>query len=255
MKTRSRPRCARRRKKADSTWNCSASVRPRLARHPRAHRAAISGHPPHQRNARAHRHDLLGAAKDSGTGFRLCGSETHRQDPVPRSPPPSITTSAGVPPRELDKLEPPMSGRGEMVLPRRHPGNFRPIIMTKARRLKTICFTLEGLSSFATSLNSYYLYFYMRDQFGFGIKENLAFAALQRAGLYHRRLAGRALRPTPRLFHRAQDRFRADDSGADRRGAVASRERRDCRHRRCSTSACVFCGRPSRRSSARAAMP
>ena len=50
--------------------------------------------------------------------------------------------------------------------------------MNKARRLKTICFTLEGLSSFATSLNSYYLYFYMRDQFGFGIKENLAFAAL-----------------------------------------------------------------------------
>lgn len=49
--------------------------------------------------------------------------------------------------------------------------------MTNALRLKTICFTLEGLSSFATSLNSYYLYFYMRDQFGFGIKENLAFAA------------------------------------------------------------------------------
>lgn len=49
--------------------------------------------------------------------------------------------------------------------------------MNKARRLKTVCFTLEGLSSFATSLNSYYLYFYMRDQFGFGSKENLAFAA------------------------------------------------------------------------------
>jgi len=50
--------------------------------------------------------------------------------------------------------------------------------MNKARRLKAVCFTLEGLSSFATSLNSYYLYFYMRDQFGFGNKENLAFAAL-----------------------------------------------------------------------------
>ena len=49
--------------------------------------------------------------------------------------------------------------------------------MNNAPRLKTICFTLEGLSSFATSLNSYYLYFYMRDQFGFGNKENLAFAA------------------------------------------------------------------------------
>src|ERR1035438_2067084 len=64
-----------------------------------------------------------------------------------------------------------------MVLPRRHSGNSRPVIMNKARRLKTVCFTLEGLSSFATSLNSYYLYFYMRDQFGFGIKDNLAFAA------------------------------------------------------------------------------
>jgi MFS family permease len=49
--------------------------------------------------------------------------------------------------------------------------------MNKTRRLKTASFTLEGLSSFATSLNSYYLYFYMQDKFGFGIKDNLAFAA------------------------------------------------------------------------------
>src|ERR1035438_9649127 len=65
-----------------------------------------------------------------------------------------------------------------MVLPRRHSGNSRPVIMNKARRLKTVCFTLEGLSSFSTSLNSYYLYFYMRDVFGFDNKDNLAFAAL-----------------------------------------------------------------------------
>ena len=39
--------------------------------------------------------------------------------------------------------------------------------------VKTACFTFEGLSSFATSLNSYYLYFFMRDQFGFDNKENL----------------------------------------------------------------------------------
>ncbi len=51
------------------------------------------------------------------------------------------------------------------------------MITKAAQRVKTFCFTLEGTSSFATSLNSYYLYFYMRDQFGFGNKENLAFAA------------------------------------------------------------------------------
>ena len=62
---------------------------------------------------------------------------------------------------DLDTLQPPMSGAVKSgISSRRHPRNFRPIIMNKARRLKTICFTLEGLSSFATSLNSYYLYFY-----------------------------------------------------------------------------------------------
>src|ERR1017187_8804131 len=64
-----------------------------------------------------------------------------------------------------------------MVLPPRHSGNSRPVIMNKARRLKTVCFTLEGLSSFATSLNSYYLYFYMRDQFGFPPSPHLPFPA------------------------------------------------------------------------------
>ncbi|HXR47477.1 MAG TPA: MFS transporter [Candidatus Limnocylindrales bacterium] len=52
------------------------------------------------------------------------------------------------------------------------------MITKGGREVKRTCFTFEGLSSFATSLNSYYLYFYMRDQFGFGNKENLAFAAL-----------------------------------------------------------------------------
>jgi MFS family permease len=49
--------------------------------------------------------------------------------------------------------------------------------MTNGPRLKTICFTFEGLSSFATSLNSYYLYFYMGDEFGFTTKDKLALAA------------------------------------------------------------------------------
>src|SRR6202142_531462 len=44
--------------------------------------------------------------------------------------------------------------------------------------VKAVYFTLEGLSSFSTSLYSYYVYFLMRDEFGFGNKGNLAFAAL-----------------------------------------------------------------------------
>ena len=49
--------------------------------------------------------------------------------------------------------------------------------MNQGQRIKTACFTFEGLSSFATSLYSYYLYFFMRDEFGFDNKRNLAFAA------------------------------------------------------------------------------
>ena len=47
-----------------------------------------------------------------------------------------------------------------------------------SRQFKTVCFTMEGLSSFSVSLYSYYIYFLMRDQFGFSGKDNLAFAAL-----------------------------------------------------------------------------
>ncbi|HTQ51778.1 MAG TPA: MFS transporter [Candidatus Acidoferrales bacterium] len=52
------------------------------------------------------------------------------------------------------------------------------MITKGGREVKRACFAFEGLSSFATSLNSYYLYFYMRDRFGFDNKHNLAFAAL-----------------------------------------------------------------------------
>jgi predicted MFS family arabinose efflux permease len=52
------------------------------------------------------------------------------------------------------------------------------MITKGGRELKTACFVLEGLSSFATAFNSYYLYFYIRDEFGFDNKYNLAFAAL-----------------------------------------------------------------------------
>lgn len=45
------------------------------------------------------------------------------------------------------------------------------------RKIKISCFTLEGLNSFATILYFNYLYFFMRDRFGFGDKRNLLLAA------------------------------------------------------------------------------
>ena len=47
-----------------------------------------------------------------------------------------------------------------------------------SRRLKTGYFILEGLNSFATVYYFYYLYFFMRQQYGFGNQANLALAAL-----------------------------------------------------------------------------
>jgi predicted MFS family arabinose efflux permease len=62
-----------------------------------------------------------------------------------------------------------------MVLPQSHRGNFRT--MTSRQKIRFSCFTLEGLNSFATVLYFNYLYFFMRDAFGFGNKRNLALAA------------------------------------------------------------------------------
>src|SRR5271170_6763969 len=63
-----------------------------------------------------------------------------------------------------------------MVLPQSHRGNFRTA-MTANQKIKFSCFTLEGLNSFATVLYFNYLYFFMRDRFGFDNKHNLALAA------------------------------------------------------------------------------
>jgi MFS family permease len=52
------------------------------------------------------------------------------------------------------------------------------MIAKKGRRFKVVCFTIEGMSSFAASFYSYYLYFFMQKQFGFSGRDNLAFAAL-----------------------------------------------------------------------------
>ena len=48
----------------------------------------------------------------------------------------------------------------------------------ESRQFKTVCFAIEGLTSFSVSLFSYYIYFLMRDRFGFNGRDNLAFAAL-----------------------------------------------------------------------------
>jgi MFS family permease len=49
--------------------------------------------------------------------------------------------------------------------------------MTPQKIIKFSCFTLEGLTSFATVFYFNYLYFLMRDAFGYGNKRNLALAA------------------------------------------------------------------------------
>jgi len=45
-------------------------------------------------------------------------------------------------------------------------------------RFRTVCYTIEGLNSFATVIFFNYLYFLFRDRFGFNDKENLALASL-----------------------------------------------------------------------------
>jgi predicted MFS family arabinose efflux permease len=52
------------------------------------------------------------------------------------------------------------------------------ILVTANQKIKFSCFTLEGMNSFATVLYFNYLYFLMRDRFGFDNKHDLALAAL-----------------------------------------------------------------------------
>jgi len=46
------------------------------------------------------------------------------------------------------------------------------------RQVKIICFTLEGINSFAATLYLNYLFFFLRDNFGFGNRQNLWVSAL-----------------------------------------------------------------------------
>jgi predicted MFS family arabinose efflux permease len=48
---------------------------------------------------------------------------------------------------------------------------------TAGFRFKAVCYTIEGLNSFATILFFNYLYFFMQDRFGFGDRRNLLLAA------------------------------------------------------------------------------
>src|ERR1700679_3984998 len=63
-----------------------------------------------------------------------------------------------------------------MVLPHGHRRGVSSA-MTPRQIIKFSCFTLEGLNSFGTVFYFNYLYFLMRDEFGFGNKRNLALAA------------------------------------------------------------------------------
>ena len=77
---------------------------------------------------------------------------------------------------DLDTLRAADVRRGEMVLPQSHRRGFGEA-MTPRQKIKFSVFTLEGLNSFGTVFYFTYLYFWMRDEFGFGNKRNLALAA------------------------------------------------------------------------------
>lgn len=50
--------------------------------------------------------------------------------------------------------------------------------MTAPQKFRAGCYTIEGVNSFATVLYFNYLYFFFRDRFGFGDRQNLELAAL-----------------------------------------------------------------------------
>jgi predicted MFS family arabinose efflux permease len=62
-----------------------------------------------------------------------------------------------------------------MVLPSGHQRNFPRV--NPAKKFRAVCYTIEGLNSFAVVIYFNYLYFFFRDKFGFNDKENLALAA------------------------------------------------------------------------------
>ena len=68
-------------------------------------------------------------------------------------------------------------------------------------RLKAGYYLLTALASIASSYYFNYLFFFLRDRFGFGNRENLAMAALHGAIYIVRVLAGGPVRRAPRFSH------------------------------------------------------
>ncbi len=75
--------------------------------------------------------------------------------------------------------------------------------MTARQKIKFSCFALEGSNSFATNFYFNYLYFFMRDRFGFDNKHNLALAAFLGFVYIFAAWQRREICPATRLFLRA----------------------------------------------------
>src|SRR5512138_3221407 len=52
-----------------------------------------------------------------------------------------------------------------------------PAAGISTRQFKTVCFILASLNTYATTCFLFYLFFLMRDEFGFGNRENLMLSA------------------------------------------------------------------------------
>ncbi len=82
-----------------------------------------------------------------------------------------------------------------MVLPPGDPGDFGRV--SDRQQMRMTRYGIEGLNSFATVLYFNYLYFFMRAQFGFNDRQNLALAAL--LGLFYAIIAWQAGKVAHRL--------------------------------------------------------
>src|SRR5580704_2051322 len=63
-----------------------------------------------------------------------------------------------------------------MVLPQGDRGDFAPV--TGPQKFRALCYTIEGINSYATVVYFNYLYFFFRANFGFADRQNLEVAAL-----------------------------------------------------------------------------
>ena len=190
-------------------WRASAHDR---ARHPRPDRPALSGHPSHHRHARAHRHDLLGAAEERradarcrrasrhplvfrrGLGQPAAADERRREVVLPQGASEGVS-GAGCQGSRFDSAS--RITHHVNHAPPCIPGSSRPAY-----------FVLEGLNSFATTYYFYYFYFFMQTEFGFRQQGQLVLAALNGLVYAPGLACGGTICPALWLFHCAQDGFR-----------------------------------------------